>query len=109
QAHPALVLRVSRAMHEARRFEPFQKRRQGAGIEKKTLAELLDRHLAALPKDQHREILRIGEPKFFEQRLIGLVDGVHGRIDGETELLFESWLCGGFGHGAAPCGLYAIV
>ena len=60
-----------------------------------------DRHIAAFPKDQHRQILRIGEAELFQQGLIGLGDRVHRRIDGEAELLFELWLYGVFRH-ASP-------
>jgi len=78
QAHPALILGVSCPVNETHGLKPLEQRCQGSGIKEETFAELLDRHIAAFPQDQHGEILRIGKTELFKQGLIGLVDGVHG-------------------------------
>jgi hypothetical protein len=49
------------------------------------LAQLLDRDIVVLPQREHREILRVGEAKRIEQRLVGAVEGMRGRIDREAE------------------------
>ncbi|MNT57808.1 hypothetical protein D3C72_1952100 [compost metagenome] len=87
--HLPFVAGVALATDIACRLQPLQKGGQRSRIEPDLLADTLDRHFVLLPERQQHEILRVGKAETIEQRLVRAVEGMRGRIDGETELFAE--------------------
>ena len=87
QTHPhlTLIVGVTGASDVAQRLKPLQQRRERARFEEQFFAETSDRLIVLLPKDDHRQILRIGQAQRVQERLVDPVERVAGRIDCEAQ------------------------
>ncbi|MGY4381003.1 hypothetical protein ACVWZ3_008642 [Bradyrhizobium sp. i1.3.6] len=59
-------------------------------IQEQLFADVLDRHVVALPQHKHHQILRVGQAEPVQQRLVDPVEGMRGRIDREADLIVEA-------------------
>ena len=69
--HPSLVLWIARPSNQTRSFETFQQRREGAGFQREPLGNPAHRLAILMPEHVHHQILRIGQAKRFQNRLVG--------------------------------------
>jgi tRNA/tmRNA/rRNA uracil-C5-methylase (TrmA/RlmC/RlmD family) len=74
----------------AERLQPFQQWRERARFQEQPFAEVSDRLIVLFPKQNHRQILRIGQAELVQQRLVDAIERVAGGIDREAQELAQS-------------------
>ena len=91
EVHPdlALILRVAPPCQVSHGFQLLEDGREGVGLEEQLLAEVADRLAVLLPQRHDRDVLRVGEAKLREDRLVGPAIGEIGRIDREAQEVRE--------------------
>jgi hypothetical protein len=77
----AFIRRITLPVKITRPLKLLQGRREGIGFEKQLLARTADGLIVFLPQRYDRDVLRVGETEFIEDRLVGPAAGEIGRID----------------------------
>lgn len=87
--HPTSVPIRPGARDQAAAREAAQQRGQRAGVELQSMAELPDGEPIGLPEREHHQVLRIGEPDFFQRGTVRRSGGARGGVQRETHLLID--------------------
>src|SRR5262249_4118984 len=84
-----LVFRIACPVHQPRLLQALQQWRERAGLESQLFGDDADTLPILAPEHVEHEILRIGEPKFIQQRLVGTLDRHVRGVDRIAKLIVE--------------------